>query len=393
MAQGRNGPALSVLLTLSIFLAGDLQVVHAQTGVKPGMDQQEVERRLTLLQQSIASLKERLEQSRADHQTEQSQLRKLDLIIQATAIEQRELDQQATQHLQELDQLEQLRDGQISALHERQAQLANQIEATYRLASQSRVKLVLNQDNPAQLSRMMAYYNHINRAQIERINALKTLLSELEQTYRLIDQELARVHAVQKERQLVVDQQQAQHSERENLLVTLQAKIDNEEAQLAEFERNREDLEILLEKLSDVLADIPSELGQHLGVAAQKGQLPMPVTGRVLHSYGQQRAAGMRWQGWLLEAATGAEVRNVAYGRVAFADWLRGYGLMMIIDHGQGFMSLYGYNESLLWEVGDWVESGVVIATVGGNLSGEQGLYFELRKAGKAIDPAAWIDR
>ena len=84
---------------------------------------------------------------------------------------------------------------------------------------------------------------------------------------------------------------------------------------------------------------------------------------------------------------------NIAYGRVAFSDWLRGYGLMMIIDHGQGFMSLYGYNESLLWEVGDWVEPGVVIATVGSSPGGEQGLYFELRKEGKAVDPVLWLNR
>ena len=95
----------------------------------------------------------------------------------------------------------------------------------------------------------------------------------------------------------------------------------------------------------------------------------------------------------MLEAAAGAEVRNIAYGRVAFSDWLRGYGLLMIIDHGQGFMSLYGYNESLLWDVGDWVEPGSVIATVGSNPGAEQGLYFELRKGGKAVDPAAWIKR
>ena len=117
------------------------------------------------------------------------------------------------------------------------------------------------------------------------------------------------------------------------------------------------------------------------------------MPGHVIHSFGQQRAAGMKWQGWLIKAETGTEVKNIAYGRVAFADWLRGYGLLMIIDHGQGFMSLYGYNESLLWEVGDWVEPGAVIATVGGSQGGEQGLYFEMRKDGKAVDPAVWLKR
>ena len=101
----------------------------------------------------------------------------------------------------------------------------------------------------------------------------------------------------------------------------------------------------------------------------------------------------MAWQGWLIGADRGAEVRAVAYGRVAYADWLRGYGLLMIIDHGDGFMSLYGNNESLLFEPGDWVQPGEVIATVGDQPGNEQGLYFELRSSGRAIDPAQWIKR
>ena len=119
----------------------------------------------------------------------------------------------------------------------------------------------------------------------------------------------------------------------------------------------------------------------------------MPVKGRVRHVFGQPRTAGMRWQGWLIAANNGTEVNPVAYGRVAFSDWLRGYGLLMIIDHGDGFMSLYSNNESLLHEVGDWVEPGEAISTVGTNPMTGSGLYFEIRKNGKAMDPAVWLKR
>jgi septal ring factor EnvC (AmiA/AmiB activator) len=101
----------------------------------------------------------------------------------------------------------------------------------------------------------------------------------------------------------------------------------------------------------------------------------------------------MSWQGWLIGVEPGTEVGAIAYGRVAFADWLRGYGLLIIIDHGQGFMSLYGHNESLLHGVGAWVQPGETISVVGANPGSEQGLYFELRKGGKAIDPAGWLAR
>ncbi len=119
----------------------------------------------------------------------------------------------------------------------------------------------------------------------------------------------------------------------------------------------------------------------------------MPVKGSVKHAYGQARSVGLSWQGWLISAASGSEVKNIAYGRVAFSDWLRGYGLLMIIDHGDGFMSLYGNNESLLHEVGDWIEPGASISTVGSSPQNGVGLYFEIRKNGKVLDPAVWIKR
>ena len=391
MKQGRYvWILLLAFILLELFQAAGLQ---AQQDNADNMDQAEVELRLAKLQKSIQELQQRLAQSRVEHKTEQAQLRELDLAIQETSRRMRELEQQRQQHMQRLEELQHQRGEQLDAMKLRQDQLSAQINATYRLSRQSRVKLVLNQDNPNELSRMLAYYDHINRSQIDKINALKIFLGEIEQTFRSIDEELARVKALQIEQQSALGQQQGQRGERELLLSALGAQIDNEELQLAEFENNRKDLEQLLEQLSDVLADIPADLGQDLGVGAQKGHLLKPVKGRVLHAFGQQRAVGVKWQGWLLDAAPGSEVHNVAYGRVAFADWLRGYGLLIIIDHGQGYMSLYGYNESLLWEAGDWVEAGAVIATVGSNPGGEQGLYFELRKSGKAVDPSVWLKR
>lgn len=119
----------------------------------------------------------------------------------------------------------------------------------------------------------------------------------------------------------------------------------------------------------------------------------MPVKGRVKHAFGQPRTAGLRWHGWLIGAASGTEVKTIAYGRVAYADWLRGYGLLLIMDHGDGFMSLYANNESLLHELGDWVEPGTTISTVGTSPLNGNGLYFEIRRNGKAMDPAVWLKR
>jgi septal ring factor EnvC (AmiA/AmiB activator) len=240
---------------------------------------------------------------------------------------------------------------------------------------------------------MLAYYDYLNRAQARAISELREALATLQSMQQSIDTELARIARVREEQVANMEQLGEQRDNRRALLAQLDDRIDSEQGRLQELERNRRDLEALIERLSDVLADIPADLGDHEGVSRQKGRLPMPLQGPVLHAYGQPRGAGLRWQGWMIGSDPGTEVRAVAYGRVAFADWLRGYGLMMIIDHGDGFMSLYGQNESLLREAGAWVQPGEVIGVVGSNPDNSQGLYFELRKDGKALDPAAWVAR
>ena len=357
------------------------------------MGREEAESRLQQLQVEIKQLRNRLEQSREDHQGEQSRLRKLDLQIQQVNLEFRKLEKQRQSHMTELAGLEEQKDAYLSSLEQRHDQLAEQIRAAYRLGRQSRLKLVLNQDSPAQVGRMLAYYDYINRAQVDRISGLREALKTLDSMQQSIDAELLRLEAVQTEQRAVLEQLDRQREDRRVLLTELASKISDEESQLQELQRNRQDLETLISRLADVLADIPADLGQHLGVASRKGRLPMPVDGPVMHAFGQTRTGGLRWQGWLIGAAAGEDVIAVAYGRVAFADWLRGYGLLLIIDHGEGFMSLYGHNESLLHEAGTWVEPGEIISVVGSGASDNQGLYFELRKNGKAIDPASWLAR
>lgn len=342
---------------------------------------------------AIGELREQLASSRKDHREEQSRLREVALAIQAADREFRELDRQRALHLEELANLEVQRTDFLASLEERLGQLAEQVRAAYQMGGQTRIKLILNQDDPARAGRMLAYYDYLNRVQVKRIAVLKEALTTLDNLQESIDAELATLDRVQTEQRAVLEELNGQRQVREELIAQLAAQIDSEESKLRELEQNRKDLEALIERLGDVLADIPADLGSRKGVAGQKGKLPMPLAGPVVHAFGQQRAGGLRWQGWLISAEAGTEARAVAYGRVAFADWLRGYGLILILDHGQGFLSLYGHNESLLREVGAWVEPGEVVSVVGGNAGNDQGLYFELRKDGKALDPAAWISR
>lgn len=357
------------------------------------MDKKQAESRLGEVTQAIGELRKQLESSREDHKEEQASLREVALAIQAADLNFRSLEQQRNLHLEELATLERQREDYLSSLDERLGQLAVQVRSSYQLGNQTRIKLILNQDDPARVSRMLAYYDYLNHAQVQKISGLKAALTTLDDMQQSIDRELVGLDRVQNEQRAVLVELNEQRLAREELLAQLSSQIDSGESRLQELERNRKDLQLLIERLGDVLADIPADLGSRTGVARQKGQLPMPLAGKVNYAFGQSRTGGLRWQGWLITAQTGDEVSAVAYGRVAFADWLRGYGLMMIIDHGQGFLSLYGHNESLLHEVGAWVEPGEVISVVGSNPGNDQGLYFELRKNGKALDPAAWIAR
>jgi septal ring factor EnvC (AmiA/AmiB activator) len=357
------------------------------------LDQAGAESRLDEVTRAIVELKEQLEASRVDHRKEQAQLQQLDLAIQQANLEFRALQQRRNEHLGELETLKHQRADYLASLDERLEQLSEQVRSSYRMGGQSRMKLVLNQDDPVQLGRMLAYYDYLNRAQVEKISGLREALTTLEGMQQSIDRELSRIKGVQNEQRVVLEALNQQREERKILLAELSSQINSEAAQLQELERNRRDLEALLERLGNVLSDIPADLGSRVGMAKQKGRLPMPVKGPVRNAFGQRRVAGLRWQGWLIGAETGTEVNAVAYGRVAFADWLRGYGLLMIIEHGQGYLSLYAHNESLLREAGAWVEPGETISVVGSNPGSGQGLYFELRKNGKAIDPASWVER
>ena len=378
--------AILILVTLA-------RPVAAAQGAEQGLDRAEAESRLGQVLAEIDQLKTSLESSRTEQRKEQDRLRNLDLRIQQANGDLRQLQEQKTAQQQELETLLRQRSEYLAQLEQRMDQLAEQLRRSYRNSRQSRIQLVLNQDDPGRLGRLLAYYDYYARAQADRIALLRSTLTTLEVMQQSIDRQLSQLERLRAEQQAALEGLGAQREQRQVLLAELASQIGSGASRLQELERNRQDLEALIERLTNVLADIPPDLGNRVGVEKQKGRLPMPVQGPVKHAYGQSRGGVLNWQGWLIGAKAGTEVAAIAYGRVAFADWLRGYGVLIIVDHGKGYMSLYGYNESLLHDAGAWVEPGDPISIVGTNPGNEQGLYFELRKGGKAIDPAGWLSR
>ena len=357
------------------------------------MNKPEAEARLNQLKADITELTESLQDNRQNWTQQQQSLKQADLEIQSALKQLRALEIKRAGHEDDLQGLHKEREVYLDSLDERRQQLARQIVAAFRMGQESRLKLILNQDSPAQFSRTLSYFDYFSRSQASQIQELKGVLQTLDQMQIGINTELSALDGVQRELDATLEGLQTSRDRRAAILDDLSKQIDSDEVRLAELQNNRQDLEKLLEKLSDALADIPADLGKHASPEELKGKLPVPVDGRVIHAFGQNRSAGMRWQGWMIKAASGTDVKAITYGRVAYSDWLRGYGLLLIIDHGDGFMSLYGQNESLRHEVGDWVEGGEVIATVGTDPDGTSGLYFEIRKDGKALDPVVWLKR
>lgn len=291
-----------------------------------------------------------------------------------------------------LKALEGRRGQQEQQLADQRRALAQQIRASFIMGRQEQVKLLLNQEDPARIHRTFVYYDYLHRARTKVIESAIAKLDELRATEAAIRDEKHELDALLARRQRERTALEESRHEREGILKGLTHQISSQGRELEELQTSAKRLQRLLESLQDALADIPEDAEATRSFQASRGQHPWPVQGRVQRLYGNLRTGSdLHWTGVRIEAPAGREVRAVAAGRVAFADWLRGMGLLIIIDHGEGYMSLYGHNQALYRETGEWVGRGDVIASVG-NSGGQArpALYFEIRRNGKPQNPSAW---
>lgn len=282
---------------------------------------------------------------------------------------------------------------QEAALARDREALAGQIRAASMIGRQEPIKLLLNQRDPGQTGRVLVYYQYFGRARASQIAAIDTHLAEIN----ALDAELAaeeqRLLALEERQRGEVTRLQSARERRGKALVALEAESKNRARELERLKDQQGGLEKLVRELRRALERIdrfPTDSKD--AFAKLRGKLAWPVVGKLVAAYGQVRAGGMKWDGVLLAGAQGTPVRAVYHGRVVYADWLAGLGLLTIIDHGDGYLSLYGHNERLYKEVGERVTAGDTIATVGdsGGRS-SPALYFEIRKAGKPVDPRPWF--
>jgi len=350
--------------------------------------------KLQVLRERIGALQQRIDRTRGEHHQLTGQLRDTEQQVGRLT---RRLRVLAGRLARQQDKLRDLRDKEradsLALVSERDA-LASQVRAAYAAGRQERVKLLLNQEDPATLSRVLTYYDYLHRYRAGRMARLQTQLAALARTREQIDEETSRLADLQDKKQqekLALEQSQSQ---RRQVVRALATELLSQGQEMAQLQRDEQELQDLLRGLREALSDIPPETDDAQQFAQRRGELAWPASGRLAASFGQPKIGNLRWDGVMISAPEGREVRAVHAGRVAYADWLRGFGLLVIIDHGDGYMTLYGHNQSLFKETGDWVSSNEPIAAVGNSGGRDQtGVYFGIRYQGKPVDPIRWCRR
>ena len=354
---------------------------------------------LEQLRKRIGSVQKKIKRARGQQSEVEKELTASEKRIGAVASVIASLDRKLNDQERRITKLRKQRAEQRDALAGQRRELARQVRAAHAAGRQERLKLMLNQEDPARAGRLMVYYDYFHRARANRIDAIGESLGRIDALEREIGDETRRLGEMKSERQGEASKLKKDQEKRRTLLSRLQRQIRDGGRELDRLRTDERNLTTLIDSLREALARIPAEPPPKKRVARPfhklKGKLDWPTRGRIAASFGSPRKLGdFKWQGLLIRAPEGREVRAVARGRVAYADWLRGYGMLVIIDHGKGYMSLYGYNRSLYRKVGEWVEAGTTIAQVGASGGRkENALYFEIRRKGKPINPRAWLTR
>ena len=351
------------------------------------------EQELEEVRERISDLKQSMDAAAEERDRLTGELQDLEIAIseQRMRLQEIERDQEYTANKKRTLDAE-LADRE-EHLDEESGALAAQVRMAYMSGSQEKIKLLLNQRDPATLGRLMAYYRYLNDYRAENIAAVVEEIRKLDALRAQIAAEEARLVTLARTRYDELGRLNTSQENRKTVLASLRNKIANEGEEVDRLAAQEKDLTRLIAELSSILSDYPITSEQPF--STHKGRLTWPVAGTLLHDFGQPRVGGsVKWNGVVLAAPRGREVRAVYHGRVAFADWLSGMGLLLIVDHGEGYMTLYGYNETILKDTGDWVAPGDVIATVGDS-GGQQraGLYFEVRRGTKPENPRRWVTR
>jgi septal ring factor EnvC (AmiA/AmiB activator) len=383
MRRTRATATLTLLLSLTLLIPFAL--------AEEDIDQSQVEAKLKELESEISRYREMLDSTQGQKSDIEQTLERNEKSISDLINKIEDIEEELSNNQDKVSKLTRQQKELLGAKKEQQHYIELQVRAAYEIGHQEYMKLLLNQEDPDEIARMLTFYEYFNEARAEQIQSYNSVLADLDRVSLALATELEQLNANQSALNTEKTELAITQAHKKKALRELIGQIRTAGTEISRLEQDRSRLEELLSRLEQRLANLPIA-EQAEPFEKMQGKLYLPVSGRISHRFGNKRNQGkLRWDGVFIDAGEGDPVHAVHYGRVVFSDWLRGFGLLLIISHGEGYMSLYGHNQALYRETGDWVSAGEVIATVGD--SGGQnrtGLYFEIRIAGKPSDPQKW---
>ena len=392
-------PLRLILLVILLASAG-----AAAAATSPGRAKED----LRQLRDKIEALQKRLADAEESKNEAADALKESEGAISDASRTLRELGQQSREANRRLAELRAASQQSESTLGAQQALLARLLYQQYLGGQSEPLKLLLNREDPNQIARQLHYFSYISRARAGLIENLRSRLAQIKDLSHQVEQQVAELAAIAAEQSVQKKRLEREKHARSQVLARISRNIQKQKHEIGTLRRNENRLTRLIEQLGRIVARaparsssaprlknerLPDKSGDGSPFGRLKGRLALPVRGELGNRFGSPRSdSGLIWKGLFIASKAGEEVRAIAAGRVVFADWLRGFGNLLIIDHGDGYMSLYGNNEALYKRVGDEIAGGEAIATVG-NSGGnaDSGLYFELRHEGKPLDPLGWV--
>lgn len=354
--------------------------LHAQ-------NQQQTTNQLNKVKEAIHSEKVKIQKITKNYQQLENQLKKDDLAIAKSIKQLNQTNKQIKTNENTIKKLNAQQQALTQQKKQHETLLAKQLQTAYTAGDYDYLKLLFNQEKSSEVQRTLKYYQYLNDARIKEITEFQAIIANLLEVVTLQQtkkKELIKLKEQQKDNQATLT---ANKKNRQKTIAQLQTKLSSTKQKLNELEAQENNLQNALDRL---LAEAKKSV-EFSGLAKLYKKLRWPVKGKIKRNFGSRKQGYLRWKGVLISAPLGKTVDSIYHGKVIFADWLKGYGLVTVVDHGKGYMSLYGHNQALLKSVGDTVEAGEPIALVG--QSGGQnhaGLYFEIRHKGKALNPKKW---
>ena len=351
--------------------------------------------KLEKIQSRMVDVNKEIEKSKDKARVLQAQLKKNELMTNNISMQLENIQYRISKKKETLKKLNTKKENRQKILNKEKEILISQIRSIYKIGKYNYFKILLSQKNPSQIARAIAYYDYDNYARSKRIKKLGRTLKDIEEIESIISGQTTKLELLKNKHEFKLKKFNKYRDNRLNFIKDINKYIKQQGIELLLLKENEHKLEVLLNNLKTIQLDKFDSTKKEASFSSKKGNLIWPINGKLLKKYGaEKKITGIKWKGVLIEAKEDSQVSAISEGKIVFADWFRNFGLLIIIEHQNSFLSLYGHNKKLLKTTGDFVKTGENIATVGDSGGLENtALYFEIRKGKKTLDPSKWCKK